>query len=183
MGEDQKIFQQFLGQYGGPAFARRAREVQAAFDNLLEACRRQREEWLAFVRLPLGVLFALAGSDAALQMHLTDDQALETVQMLRHDLQPRLRLPPAPTNRSRAIIRALAELREAIEHFNRRWAAFIAGLNLQRINDLRDGYNRFYLLEKECALGSVRVARHAFQKLSPLRPEDLMALLPMLPMP
>ena len=94
-GEDRKIFQQVVGQYGGPAFARRAHEVQLAFDTLVEACRRQREEWLAFVRVPLGTLAALAGSAMTLEALLGNAQQLETLEALRHDLQPRLRSPAA----------------------------------------------------------------------------------------
>jgi hypothetical protein len=182
-GEDRKIFQQFLGAYDGPAFIRRAREVQFAFDTLVEACLRQREEWLPFVRLALGTLFALAGSLKALEGFLNNRQQLETLATLYHDLQPRLRLPPAQTTNARVLGRALADLRGAIERFNGRWQVFIGGLDLRYANELRDRYNQFYVLEKECALGSSRVARQGFQRLSPLNPEDFLKILPLLPMP
>jgi hypothetical protein len=181
--EDRKIFQQFLGGQGGPAFIRRAREVQFAFDALLEACRRQREEWLPFVRLSLGMLFELAGSAEALEAFLDNTQRLQRLEALRQDLQPRLRLPPAPTSSGRVLRRALAELQGAIERFNSRWQVFIAGLDLRNANRLRDRYNQFYVLEKECALGSSRVARQNFQRLSPLEPEDFLKILPLLAMP
>jgi hypothetical protein len=183
MGEDRKIFQQVVGQYGGPAFARRGREVQLAFDALVEACRQKREEWLAFVRIPLGTLFALAGSASRLEAILDNPQQLETLEALRHDLQPRLRLAPAPTADGRMVRRVLAELRGAIERFNSRWQVFIGGLDLQNANELRARYNRFYLLEKECALGSSRLARQGFLRLDPLGPEDFLKIMPLLQVP
>ena len=148
-----------------------------------EACRRKREEWLPFVRLPLGSLFALAGSAMALAALLDNQEELETLEGLRQDLDPRLRLPPAPTKSARVIRRALAELRGAIQRFNSRWQAFIGGLDLRRANELRERYNQFYVLEKECALGSSRLARQGFQRLSPLGPEDFLRILPLLPLP
>jgi hypothetical protein len=180
---DQKIFNQVVGPYGGPAFVRRGRDVQLAFDAKVEACRNQREEWLDFVRLPLGTLFALAGSAAALEKLLDDPHQFQALEKLWQVLQPQLRLPPKPTASGRVLRRALAEVRSAIERFNRRWQAYIAELDLQYVNDVRDRYNRFYLLEKECALGSGRLARQHFQMLTPVGPEDFLNILPLLPMP
>jgi hypothetical protein len=179
---DHKIFQQVLG-YGGLAFVRRGREVQLAFESVAEACRTKREEWLQFVRLPLGTLFALAGSAETLREFLNNPQQFQTLEKLMGELQPHLRLPPAPTASSRALGRALTEVREAIERFNQRWHAFIADLDLRHVNEMRDRYNRYYLLEKECALGSSRVARQGFQMLSPVGPEDFLKIMPLLPVP
>ncbi|HWY87948.1 MAG TPA: hypothetical protein VNX28_14550 [Gemmataceae bacterium] len=182
-GGDRKIFQQVVGQYGGPAFARRARDVQLAFDVIVETCRRRREEWLLFVRLPLGTLYALAGSTTALEAFLDNPDRLQTLETLRDDLQPRLRLPPAPSASRRILGRALAELLGAIVRFNDHWQDFIAGLDLRSANLLRDRYNQFYVLEKECALGSSLLARQGFQRLNPLGPEDFLKILPILPVP
>jgi hypothetical protein len=180
---DHKIFGQVLSQYGGPAFVRRGREAQLAFDTLAEACRVKREEWLQFVRLALGELFALAGSRAALKELLDDPQQYQSLAMVMDDLQPHPRLPPAPRASKRVLRRALGELREAIQRFNQRWRAYIAELDLQHVNEIRDRYNRFYLLEKECALGSSRLARHGFQRLAPVEPEDFLKIMPLLPVP
>jgi hypothetical protein len=180
---DPKVFQQILSQYGGPAFVRRGREVQLAFDAQVEACRGKREKWLEWVRLPLGTLFALAGSAAALEEFLDNSNQLQGLKKLMDDLQPQLRLPPAASTSRGVLRRAFAEVRGAIERFNERWHTFIAELDLQEVNEIRDRYNRFYLLEEECALGSGRLARHGFQRLNPLRPEDFLNIFPLLPMP
>ena len=89
----------------------------------------------------------------------------------------------APTSSARLLRRTLAEVREAIERFNQRWRDFIANFNLQHVNEVRDRYNRYYLLEKECALESSRVARSGFQRLSPLQPDDFLKIMPLLPVP
>ena len=183
MSDERKIFGQFLGQYGGPAFARRARDVQFTYDALIDACRRQRDEWLTFVRLSLGTLFALAGSSSALAALVESDERLRILEALRDELQPSLRVPPSPTANVRTLRNALAELHDAIGRFNERWQTFIANLDLGNINQLRDRYNRFYLLEKECALGSSRLARQGFQKLQPLTPDDILKIMPLLPAP
>jgi hypothetical protein len=71
----------------------------------------------------------------------------------------------------------------ALERFNRRWEAFLPTVDLTSLNRLREGYNRYYLLEKECAVRSVVVARRGFSPLPPLTQTDLAALLPCLPVP
>src|SRR5580765_4399326 len=153
---DHRIFNQVLGSYGGPAFVRRGRDVQLSFDAQVETCRRKREEWLEFVRLPLGTLFALAGSDAELEGALENREQFQTLVGLRDELQPRLRLPPIATTNRRVLRRALAEVQKTIGRFNQRWHEYMAQLDLQNVNEIRERYNRSYLLEKECALGSSR---------------------------
>jgi hypothetical protein len=75
------------------------------------------------------------------------------------------------------------ELAESLERFNRRWLEFLRGVDVGPVNELRDGYNRYYLLEKECALRSPRLARQGFTRLEPLTVAELTALLPPLPVP
>jgi hypothetical protein len=181
--ERPKVFQQILSQNGGPAFVRRGRDVQLAFDAVVETCLKQREQWLKFVRLSLGTLYALAGSTAALDGFLGNPEQLQALENLMEDLQPQLRVPPPPTSNASHLRQALAEVRDTIERFNERWRDFIARLDLDHVNEIREHYNRYYLLEKECALGSSRVARAGFQKLNPLQPDDFLKILPLLPVP
>ena len=88
-----------------------------------------------------------------------------------------------PATSPGALRQALRELHESITRFNRRWRAFLASLDLRPINALRDGYNRYYLLEKECALRSPRLARQGYRPLDPATLAELEALVPLLPMP
>jgi hypothetical protein len=59
----------------------------------------------------------------------------------------------------------------------------LVGIEMVPLNALREAYNRHYLLEKECAVRSVRLARQGFQPLEPLTAGDLNALFPPLPVP
>jgi hypothetical protein len=74
-------------------------------------------------------------------------------------------------------------LAASVERFNRRWCAYIAELDLSAINGLRDGYNRYYLLEKECAVGSVRLLPQTFRRLAPVTSEEILDQLPPQPVP
>src|SRR4051794_4364723 len=108
--EDERyLVKQFLSYHGAPAYVRRAREVEEAFRALVERCRHQRDQWLGLVRIRLGTLHGLAGDWEQLRALLDEDQ-LEVVRKLHAELQPRLRLPVAPTASRRALRRALGEL-------------------------------------------------------------------------
>jgi hypothetical protein len=182
VGVEGREARELLAQYDAPAYVRRARRVQDAYDQLLASCRRQREQWLEMVRLRLGLLRARAGTWEALAAVLPQSQ----IEQLRdwHDrLSPRLRAPVEATSSARALRRTLVELRESIERFNRRWAAFLATIDLGGVNEARLGYNRYYLLEKECAVRSPAVARQGFRPLEPVTLEEVADLLPLLPVP
>lgn len=182
--EDSKnAFKTFQSFYGPPAYVRRARETEAAFDELVCRCRKQRDAWLPMVRLRLGMLKGLAGDWAALRPCLADEEQVRSLERMHVALDPQLRTPVVPTSSRRRLRRALRELRESIELFNRRWQTYLRAVDLRGVNELRDGYNRYYLVEKECALRSPRLAREGFVRLEPLTAEALFALLPLLPVP
>ncbi len=178
-----RLVNQFLAQYDAPAYVRRARAVQDAFDALLGRCRLRRDELLKMVRIELGTLHALADGWHNLLPSLVDADQIEVLERLHAELRPRLRVPVSRTSSASRLRRSLRTLAEAIGRFNRRWAEFVSGLDLGKINELRDGYNRYYLLEKECAVRSPRLARQGFHPLKPLTTDDVLALLPPLPVP
>jgi hypothetical protein len=179
---DRREVQQLLGQYDAPAYFRRARGVQNALEHLLARCRRQREEWLPMVRLRLATLRDLAGDWPALAAWLDDGQR-RTLADLHAELRPTLRVPLGPTASRRALRRALRELIASIRRFNARWERYLAEVDLAPLNVLRDGYNRYYVLEKECAVRSAVLARVNFQPLPPFTHADLAGLVPALVVP
>src|SRR5262249_15871578 len=75
------------------------------------------------------------------------------------------------------------ELWQSVRSFNRKWRSYLRGLDLTYIKQLRDGYNRYYVLEKECATRSARLARQHFRRLEALTPEQLLERFPLLPAP
>jgi hypothetical protein len=181
--EERQILNQFLAQYDVPAYVRRAQQVQAAYEALLARCQRQREQWLPMVRLRLGTLRALAGEWSRLEVWLAGADQVRVLQDLEAALTPRLRMPVRRTESDRILRRALDALTESIARFNRRWLEFLQGVDLTAVNQLRDGYNRYFILEKECAVRSPRLARQGFQRLEPLTLESLTKLVPPLPVP
>jgi adenosyl cobinamide kinase/adenosyl cobinamide phosphate guanylyltransferase len=176
-------FNDILAQHGAPAFVRRARLVQQAWDALVECHRRRRDEYLTMVRTFLAVLRALAGHWSTLRPWLVDDEQLTVLDRLEADLHPRLRQPLEPTQSAGKLRRALRELVESLQRFNRRWTAVLAEVDFAAVNELREGYNRFYVLEKELALRSARLTRQGFWPLAPATTTDLAAALPLLPVP
>jgi hypothetical protein len=179
-GDGSQEIKELLARFDTPAYVRRARQVQNAYDELVGRCRRKRAEWLAMVRLRLGTLKALAGDWDALRPHLAEEQML-LLRSLHDDLDLQLRMPVDPTTSPRVLRRALGELRASIDRFNRRWEEFLGGIDVAPVNELRDGYNRYYVLEKECAVRSASAARHGFRRLEPLTQADFAALFPLLP--
>ena len=93
---------------------------------------------------------------------------------------PRWATRSAPPRRLRAIAR---DLIASVERFNRRWTEHLDGLDLISINRQVDDYNRYYLLEKECSLGSARLAARHFVPKARVTLDDLRAELPPLPVP
>jgi hypothetical protein len=87
---------------------------------------------------------------------------------------------PAPLRRQLDIAR---DLIAAVSRFNQRWRQFLDDLKLEAVNRVIDDYNRYYLLEKECVLGSARLAARFFTPVPRLSPEQLLREHPLLPVP
>lgn len=182
-GEDRQVIQRVMGNYDAPAFVRRAQRVHEALEHLLARCRQERDQRLTMPRLRLGILGALAGNWRRLRPMLANDKQIGLLRELEIELSPRLRVRVEPTLSERKLRGALLALRESLESFNRRWQGYLATVDLAPVNEAREGYNRYYLLEKECALGSPRLARQGFQSLLPFTLNVLKTLLPVLPIP
>lgn len=177
------IVKQFISIYDAPAYMRRERQVHAEYEQLLHRCRTQRDEWLKMVRVRLGLLHGLAGDWDVLKPLLEDEQEVDVLRELFTSLSPRLLGPVETITSTRVLRRALQELVESIEHFNHRWLEFLPSVSIDRVNELRQNYNKYYLIEKECAFRSPRLARQGFQRMEPLRREDLWGLFPVLGVP
>jgi hypothetical protein len=175
--------QQLLSQYGGPAYVRRGRRVQETFDQLRARCQAQRAEWLEMVRIRLATLYALTGDWTALDSLLPDVEQRDALRRLHMELQPQLRAAVEPTTSARQLRQALDELVESLERFNERWQRYVYQVDLAPVNEVREDYNRYYLLEKECAMRNGNLARRGFTRMTPLTHAELAALFPSLPVP
>jgi hypothetical protein len=87
---------------------------------------------------------------------------------------------PAPRRRLRAVA---GDLIASIQRFNRRWDQFLDAINFEHINGLVDRYNRHYLLEKECSMGSARLASRFFVPKARVERADILVKFPMMPVP
>jgi len=172
-----------LGRYDVPAYVRRARRVEDALEDALRRCQCQRDEWLEMVRLRLGMLRAILGKWENLRPLLADDAQVEMLRALEAELRPELRAPVATTRSKRVWRAALADLVESLEHFNCRWREYLQQFDLTPLNKQRQDYNRYYLVEKECAVRSARLARHGYRPLQTMTNAELEAAIPPLPVP
>src|SRR5262245_44998508 len=171
------------GLFDAAAYVRRARNVEAALEHVLGKARAVREEWLDMARMRIGVLYALTGDWAALRPWLADDEQTRVLAVLHEALAPKLRAPPEPTRSPRAQRGALRELLDSLERFNARWAEYVRKIDVTVVNQMREGYNRYYLLEKACAVRNEAVVRAGYAPLPPLDLAELQRLLPPLPVP
>jgi hypothetical protein len=181
--DDDRLLKAVLGHYDVPAYVRRARRVEDALEDLLCHCRCKRAEWLAMVRIRLGTLHGLAENWIRLRPYLADDHQCEILIELQRELAPELRIHVEATTSPRLLRRGLYELRESLERFNRRWREFLAQVDPSAVNEARDCYNRYYVLEKECAVRSPVAARHGFRRLEPITRAQIAEWFPELPVP
>jgi len=167
-----------LGMFDVPAFARRGADLEHALRRLRALLQRDRLGMLDMVRLRLKQwAAAVDGPEADVTTFVESIRPLWAAA----GAEPPRWASRNGTDRNRRTI--ARDLVAGVERFNRRWSARIEGLNLDPINDQIDRYNRYYVLEKECALGSARLAARYFVPLQPLAKSDLLADHPLLPVP
>lgn len=167
-----------LGLMDTPAYLRRALRVQEAIQHVHARCQRQRDEWEAGVRLRHGLWRLATERDPTWPRCLSDESAA-ALSRLEIAIGPIER--PRPGVKAAAPAQAWTDLVASVARFNQRWSNFLAHIDLVAANRLIRGYNENYVLEKECAFRSARLARLGFQPMPPLSPESLAARYPLLP--
>ena len=169
---------ELLGLFDVPAFARRGQDLESALARLHARCRRARDERLDMVRVRLRQWAgAVTGPEAWAE---TFTGPIDALWPLSGSEPPAWADRLAPSRRLQAIARDLVA---SLTRFNHRWTGFLNELNLDSINRAIDQYNRYYVLEKECCLGSARLAARHFTPHARLTQEDLLADHPILPVP
>jgi hypothetical protein len=171
-----------LAAFDAPAFVRRARQVEDAWTMLLDRCRFEQKRLLELPRMRLGRLMALA-VPRSLLADLISAAEIERLEQRHSEWDPRLRSVVKPAWSGADLVAPLADLAQSFDRFNRRWSKFLNELELDSINQVRRDYNRFYLLEKECALFSSRIAHDGFVPLPSITTDDFFAEFPLLQIP
>jgi hypothetical protein len=129
------------------------------------------------VKIHLATLEAVAGGWAQAGWLIAN---VEEMAALMRELSPRLRAKVSPNRwRMRGVAR---QLNRAIERFNQRWADYVPTIDLSGVNTLREGYNRWYVLEKSCALRNDAVARAGFVPIAMLTHQVIHERYPALPL-
>jgi len=177
--DEEPLLRQLLGRYDVPAYVRRGLRVEAAIRHFFaqaEAHYRTVAEPLVASARALARL--VPGPPAFAQALAAPETAGELEALLQ---RLAVRLPWGARRASQFAIRGAArQLAEAIDRFNRRWLETVQMLDYAAVNREIEGYNRYYLLEKECALRSRHVAARGFRPLRPIDPPTVLARYPLL---
>lgn len=181
--DNEFAYQQVLSSFGGPAYVRRARAVEEELNRICAHCQQQRQEYLNMVTLRVGTLKAMAGDWDQLIPFFHNPQQLEELKLLHEELSPKLMLPVPQVHSNEMLYSALAVYCESAARFNKRWKTFIQEIDLSNLNELREAYNRFYVLEKECATRSFSAARRGFTPLEMMTTDELLERFPYLVVP
>jgi hypothetical protein len=169
---------EMMGLFDVPAFARRGQHLEITLRNLHDRCRRARGQLLDMVQLRLRQWSrAVTGPD---EWSTVFTCPIEPLWPLAAAERPTWAEFPASIRRQRIIA---GDLIAAVLRFNRRWPRFLEQLNLDPANTVIDQYNRYYVLEKECAMGSARLAARHFQPVHLITTSRLLDDHPPLPVP
>ncbi len=178
LGGIEAEIKELLGLFDVPAFARRGQDVEQSRLRLRHRCAQTRTGMLDMFRLRLRQWAAAStGPELARTVFL---EPIDPLWPLSHAPAPRWAAHPDSRRRLRAIGR---DLIASAERFNRRWGQYLDGLDLGPINRQIERYNRYYVLEKECVVGSFRLASRHFVPRALLTLDDLRADHPLLPVP
>jgi hypothetical protein len=160
---------EMMGLFDTPAFARRGHDLEITLRRLHDRCRKTRIELLDMVQLRLRQWSrVVTGLDAWSNVFTV---SIEPLWPLAEAEPPRWADSPLPIRRQRIIA---SDLIAAVIRFNRRWPRFLDQLNLEPANTVIDHYNRYYVLEKECVMGSARLAARHFQPVPLLSTSSLL---------
>ncbi len=175
---DEAELKELLGMFDVPAFARRGFDLEYALKRLHDRLARERHGMLDMVRIRLKQWAGLAtGLDDWRDVYKASIAALYTFA----DADPPRWAPRTAPNRPRLVV--ARDLVTSVDRFNRRWLHALDTLKLDSINRQVEHYNLYYLLEKECVLGSARLAQQNFVPQPLLNREVLLSDHPTLPFP
>ncbi len=168
---------EMLGMFEVPAFARRGYDLEHSIKRLHEKLHRDRGAMLDMVRLRLRQWSGVTTGPGDLDPFLSP---IEPYFAMAGGDPPQWASYSGTFRTRRKIARDLVA---SIERFNRRWRKSLIEVNLGAVNELVDRYNRYYLLEKECSLGSSRLAARFYVPQSRISVESLLVEYPLLGVP
>jgi hypothetical protein len=169
---------ELMGLFDLPAFARRGQDLEVVLGRLRQRCRQTRGEMLDMVHVRLRQWSRAVTGHHDWPGVFTS--SIESLWPLAGAEPPAWANTSAPIRRRRIIA---ADLNLAVRRFNRRWIQFLEQLNVEPANTLISQYNLYYVLEKECVIGSPRLAARHFAPVRELTAATLLEEHPALPVP
>jgi hypothetical protein len=170
---------ELMGLFDAPAFARRGRDVEWAVARTLEISRRQRIEMLEMVHCRLRMWVSATSGYHDWQIAFT--APINYLWQMTGAKEP---LWSNSTKvRPRAVYSASRDLVSSLERFNKRWEKWVNKLEADTINRQIDHYNKYYVLEKECVVGSAKLAARLFQPVPRIDPAWLFSQFPLIQVP
>lgn len=180
--DELRAYQEMLMCFDTPAYIQRAQSVEAEWNAVMSRCRKQRAEWLEMPVLRLAQLNRMMDSDWTRFDVFTEPEANVLAKLIEL-WQPTLRVRLKPATDKNEVTKAAGALIDAFKRFNQRWLAYIEDFDLSTLNQLRQDYNDYYVLEKECVVLSPKVAQWGFEPLALATQEDLWRVFPLLDVP
>lgn len=179
--EDEKAL---LGLGDPPAFLRRGQSVADAENRVRRKCETAREEMLFAVKLRLRAWNRLVGDREFIRRSMSAE-AVSAIARLNESVfgADESTVSIEPTGWPVFAGRRWNAIVAAVEDFNRNWRRFIDAFQLDDLHRAIDGYNRYYVLEKECAVRSIHTARRGFTPRTKPKNDDLLDEFPPLIMP
>jgi len=177
-GDVETDVKELMGLFDLPAFARRGQDVEITVRRMHARCRTARCQLLDMVHLRLRQWSGAAIGPNDWSGVFTG--SIEPVGSLSEAELPQWAPSAAPLSRRQAIARDLVA---AVSRFNRRWLKSLDRLNLEPANLVIEQYNRYYVLEKECVMGSPRLAARHFSPVPLFTRTMLLEHHPILPVP
>lgn len=167
-----------------PAYLRRGMSVEDAEARVDKRCATARDEMLYAVRLRLRFWNRLVSDSGWLRRRLSPAAQASVADIGSKIFSPGdPMLLPAPVGWGVFAAKHWRAFAAAVEDFNDRWQRFLRTFPLDDLRHAIDGYNRYYVLEKECAVRSALTARRGFMPRDMPTVDDLMARFPLLPAP
>jgi hypothetical protein len=169
---------ELMGLFDLPAFARRGQDVEAAVRRLHDRCEKTRSAMLDMVRLRLRQWCGAAAGPESWRGVFTN--TIEPLWALAGAAPPRWAESDASIRRRQSVA---SDLIAAAVRFNRRWLEAFDRFNVEPTNFVIEQYNRYYVLEKECVMGSPKLAARHFMPMPLVSKPSLLADHPVLPVP
>lgn len=184
LGEPSEDEKALLGLGETLAFLRRGMSVDDAEARVDMQCEAARLQMLFAVRLRLRAWNRLIRDHPTIRDRMSPAAAESVAVIGRIAFLPdEKNISPAPAGWRLFAMRHWRALVSAVEEFNANWKRFLDAFSLDDLHRVIEDYNRFYVLEKECAVRSILTARRGFTPRKKTAAADLLERFPPLPRP